>query len=145
MINVFDIAEYILARTGPISAMKLQKLLYYCQAWSLVWDDVALFPEEIEAWVSGPVIRDLYIVHKGKFAIFPNDFSDYVSGEHLEDSQKETIDAVLESYGNKSAQWLSDQTHSEEPWKSARIGLSNSDRGNNIITLDSIIEFYSSL
>ena len=66
MNNVFDVAEYILSQTGTISAMKLQKLIYYCQAWSLVWDDKKLFPEKIEAWISGPVIRDLYEKHKGE-------------------------------------------------------------------------------
>ena len=46
MANVFDIAKYILEYAGPMSTMKLQKLCYYSQAWSLVWDDEELFPEE---------------------------------------------------------------------------------------------------
>ena len=33
---VHDVVKYILNQTGPIPAMKLQKLVYYCQAWSLV-------------------------------------------------------------------------------------------------------------
>ncbi|CUP62134.1 Uncharacterized phage-associated protein [Anaerostipes hadrus] len=43
MANVFDAAKYILERLGEMSTMKLQKLCYYAQAWSLVWDDVPLF------------------------------------------------------------------------------------------------------
>ncbi len=39
MATVFDVAAYILENTGSISTMKLQKLCYYSQAWSLVWDD----------------------------------------------------------------------------------------------------------
>ena len=32
----FILGLNILNQTGPIPAMKLQKLVYYCQAWSLV-------------------------------------------------------------------------------------------------------------
>ena len=45
MANVFDVAKYILEKLGTLSTMKLQKLCYYCQAWSLVWDDTPLFDE----------------------------------------------------------------------------------------------------
>ncbi|MCH7691617.1 MAG: DUF4065 domain-containing protein, partial [candidate division Zixibacteria bacterium] len=55
-ISVFDVAKYILSKLGGVSAMKLHKLLYYAQAWSLVWDERPLFQERIEAWVSGPVV-----------------------------------------------------------------------------------------
>ncbi|MBD5559274.1 MAG: DUF4065 domain-containing protein [Clostridia bacterium] len=44
-----------LEKTGPITTMKLQKLLYYAQVWSLVWDENELFPEKFEAWANGPV------------------------------------------------------------------------------------------
>ena len=55
-----DVAAYILKKCGNMSHMKLQKLMYYAQAWSLVWDEEPLFPERIEAWVNGPVVRPLY-------------------------------------------------------------------------------------
>ena len=50
MASVLDAAAYMLQRCGPMTTWKLQKLVYYAQAWSLVWDDDALFDEEIEAW-----------------------------------------------------------------------------------------------
>ena len=37
-IQVFDVAAYILEKIGSMTTMKLQKLVYYSQAWSLVWD-----------------------------------------------------------------------------------------------------------
>ena len=49
--------------------MKLQKLVYYCQAWSLVWDDMPLFESRIEAWANGPVVLDLYYRHRGQYWI----------------------------------------------------------------------------
>lgn len=43
MANVLDVAAYVLAKRGPMTAMKLQKLVYYSQAWHLVWDEEPLF------------------------------------------------------------------------------------------------------
>ena len=67
--SVLDVASYILTRQGPITTWKLQKLVYYCQAWSLVWDDDQIFPEEIKAWANGPVVRELYDVHRGEYRV----------------------------------------------------------------------------
>jgi uncharacterized phage-associated protein len=145
MVNVFDVSVSILRRTGPISAMKLQKLIYYCQAWSLVWDDKPLFQSNIEAWMSGPVVRELYEKHRGKYIVSADDFTEYASKSVLSPEQQETINIVLRSYANKSAQWLSDQTHHEKPWQIAREGLSESDRGSNRISLESMAEYYSSI
>ena len=42
-VSVMDVAAYILEQRGRLSTWKLQKLCYYSQAWSLVWDDEPLF------------------------------------------------------------------------------------------------------
>lgn len=142
MINVFDVVDYILFKIKSTTAMKLQKLVYYCQAWSLVWDEKPLFKENIEAWVNGPVVRELYKWHKGQFEI-----SNCPKGDKskLSNEQKETIDAVLDYYGNKSPQWLSDLTHIEDPWRNARKGILEGERGSRVITLASMEEYFSSL
>lgn len=71
MSNIVDVAEYILARQGPMSAMKLQRLCYYSQGWHLAWEGEPLFPERIEAWANGPVIPALYGLHRGMFTVHP--------------------------------------------------------------------------
>jgi uncharacterized phage-associated protein len=143
-VSVFDIAQYIIKLLGPVSAMKLQKLVYYSQAWSLVWDESPLFTEPIEAWISGPVVPVLYREHKGKYLIGENDISKG-NAENLNKSQKLTIVKVLKYYGKKNSQWLSDLTHSEDPWKEAREGLDPDIRGDKEISLSSMQEYYSSL
>lgn len=142
MINVFDVVGYILFKIKSTTAMKLQKLVYYCQAWSLVWDEKPLFKENIEAWANGPVVRELYRCYKGLFEI-----SNCPKGDKskLNSEQKETIDAVLDYYGNKSPQWLGDLTHIEDPWRNARNGIIEGKRGSRVITLASMEEYYSSL
>ena len=118
------------------------KLVYYCQAWSLVWDEAPLFNEEIEAWANGPVIKDLFIFHRGSFII---DTMPLGNPDLLSPKQKETIDAVLKFYGDKSAQWLIELSHNELPWIEARKGLGLGERGNSVISLDSMAQYYSSL
>ncbi len=140
--NVFDVAAYILLKTGVMTTMKLQKLVYYCQAWSLVWDENPLFNENIEAWANGPVIRELFAYHRGMFHISSVPIG---NPDLLNDDQKETVDAIIKYYGNKPSQWLIDLTHMEEPWKKAREGLPISSRSNRVITLENIAEYYSSL
>ncbi|MCG7276629.1 Panacea domain-containing protein [Corynebacterium singulare] len=50
MARVNDVARYILENVDSgVSTMKLQKLVYYAQAWSLVWDEKPLFNSRIEA------------------------------------------------------------------------------------------------
>ncbi|MBO6035665.1 MAG: DUF4065 domain-containing protein [Acetobacter sp.] len=48
-----------------IDQMKLQKLVYYAQAWYLALNQAPLFEEDIEAWPWGPVVRDIYIQTQG--------------------------------------------------------------------------------
>ncbi len=142
MANVFDVAQFILAKCGRIPALKLQKLVYYCQVWSLVWDEKPLFNEKIEAWANGPVVRELYDEHKGSFWV---EKLSKGNPNALSKEQVETIMAVLEFYGNRPSQWLSDLTHSENPWKEARKGLEDGERGTREITLASMAEYYESL
>ncbi|OCC15951.1 putative prophage protein (ps3) [Dissulfuribacter thermophilus] len=122
--------------------MKLQKLVYYCQAWSLVWDDKPLYSAQIQAWANGPVVPALYKLHRGKYTI-----SEWPEGDpnNLTPQEKETIDAVLDFYGDKSSQWLIDLTHMEDPWRNARKGLGPGERGNRPIRLADMAEYYSSL
>jgi uncharacterized phage-associated protein len=68
---VYDVAAYVLHKYGRMTAMKLQKLLYYSQAWSLVWDEKPLFRARIEAWADGPIVREVYREHRGDFYVGP--------------------------------------------------------------------------
>jgi uncharacterized phage-associated protein len=140
--SAHDVAAYLLQKHGAMTAMKLQKLLYYSQAWSLVWDEAPLFKEPIEAWANGPVVPEVYAGHRGEFSV-----SIWPSGDaaKLTKVQTETVDAVLSYYGNKTAQYLSDLTHLEEPWRLARKGLDPSERSQREITLASMAEYYGTL
>ncbi len=140
--SVFDVAALILKRSGSMTTMKLQKLVYYCQAWSLVWDEEPIFREEICAWANGPVVPRLFAYHRREFMI-RSIHRRIGDPDNLSKDQVETVDAVLKFYGGKSAQWLSDLTHNEAPWRDARRGLGDDDRRSPVIALDSMREYYS--
>jgi uncharacterized phage-associated protein len=138
----FDVASYILQKMGTMTTMKLQKLVYYSQGWSLVWDEKRLFEEDIEAWANGPIVKNLFHYHRGTYQI-----SSVLIGNPrlLDQEQRDTVDAVLDYYGDKSAQWLINLTQMEEPWIETRKGLPIQQRGNRAIPLDVMADYYSSL
>lgn len=139
--SVFDVAAYILGKKKSLPVMKLQKLVYYSQAWSLVWDECPVFENRIEAWINGPVVPDLYGLHRGRYQVsrLPKG-----SKKRLSKDQRETVDAVLKAYGKLSSWQLVQLTHREDPWKNARTGLGPRQRGSQEITLDAMAEYYGS-
>ena len=150
--TVYDVAKYIIDKCGPMSAMKLQKLVFYSQAMSLVWDDEELFKNDFEAWAKGPVCRGLYNEHRGLFIIensniFKNptelDFYEYTVGEeNLRDYQKETINAIIDAIGGLSPYQLSEMTHNEDPWKEARGDCEDGALCTEIISKEHIAKYY---
>ena len=144
MATVFDVARYILKKKGALSTVKLQKLIYYCQAWSLVWDERPLFREQIQAWANGPVVPKLFQHHKGKFTVSTSDFTS-ADCRNLTSSQKDTINSVLNHYGDKTSQWLVDLTHLEDPWRNARGKCRCGEPSNSVISYGSMMEYYSGL
>jgi uncharacterized phage-associated protein len=116
------VAKYLIARAGdltgkPICNLKLQKLAYYAQGFSLALRDRELFRSPLEAWDRGPVVRDIYRVYRDgrKSIAVPADFDvdDYLP------ETRELLDAVLETYGKLPASRLGGMTHSEPPWQEA--------------------------
>ncbi|AMU25500.1 Protein of uncharacterised function%2C possible prophage protein [Mycobacteroides abscessus] len=125
MATSLDAAAYILHATGgaeqsAFRAKSLQKLVYYGQAWSMVWDGKPLFLEPIEAWRDGPVVRRLYSAHYRQYSVsaIPGGNANALTGE-----EKAVLDSVLDFYGRLSCEELVDRTHREMPWQQARGDL----------------------
>lgn len=111
-----DVAAYII-KTIPVDPLKLQKLLYYTQAVSLVKHKKPAFDDVIEAWDYGPVVREIYDTYK-KYGF--DDIKKAVgSAEALDVDTINSADMVIEYYGAKSGPALINETHSEAPWQEA--------------------------
>ncbi len=144
MATIFEVAKYIVEQRGEMSAMKLQKLMYYAQSWTLVWDEEPLFDEDFQAWANGPVIPELYNRHRGQFKVGVELFAE-ANTSNLSTAQKSNIDKVLGFYGEQTAQWLSNLTHQEQPWLIARDGLEPGMISAEVISKLAMHEYYSSL
>ena len=115
MATVLDVAAYVHQQQGPMPGRKLQTLIYYAQAWSLAWGSGALFPEPVEAWAQGPVVRALWEMRAMDLLDVPLGGPEALTAE-----QQSDIDAVLEAYAGLTAERLSAMTLEETPWLEAR-------------------------
>jgi len=126
-LTCFDVANYFLTLANEdvgdsISNLKLQKLVYYAQGFSLALRDEVLFDETIEAWAHGPAIRELYHKYKDNGANAIDKPRD-VDFTKYEEDVKSLLNQVYEEYGQFSAWKLRDMSHEEEPWKRGNAGL----------------------
>lgn len=143
--SIFHVARRIVElSSGDLTPLKLQKLAYYCQAWSLVWRERPIFEEDFQAWANGPVNPELFGKHRGMY-VLGEDFLSEFSGFTFSEEDIRTMKAVLKFYGDKEPFYLSELTHKERPWKEARgttpLGASSS----AIITKDSMQDYYTGI
>lgn len=144
MVDVLAVAEYILDKTGYVSTMKLQKLVFYSNALSLARNGEPLFPEQFQAWVNGPVCRELFCAHRGKFIIGPGELGVSREGFELDTRGRACVDETLRVLGGYDGNALSELTHRESPWREARRGCKDNDRCENVITNEAVRSYYSS-
>ncbi|MGW4931867.1 Panacea domain-containing protein [Streptomyces sp. NPDC004166] len=146
MATVADVAAYILRDHSPMSAMKLQKLCYFAYGYHLAWEDRQLFPERFEAWANGPVVYELYNQHRGQYRLTVGDIKGDPAA--LDVDERESVDAVLDSFKGYTAHELSAMTHRPGPWLDARkrAGMEDDLQRSNEELLDEDIEdFFGAL
>jgi len=139
MATLNDVCDYIISKTAQdgLSLLKLQKLLYYCQAWHLAFDKGPLFQGRFQAWVHGPVNREIYDRFRDAKGLYDSVSSDDIradfSYETISVEQRAHIDAVLDVYCKFTGDQLEAMTHEEEPWITARCGIPLHQRCENQI------------
>ncbi|MDP0500496.1 MAG: DUF4065 domain-containing protein [Verrucomicrobiota bacterium JB022] len=103
-----------------LTNLKLQKLLYYAQAWHLALFDKELFADDLQAWVHGPVVSRVY----GRFKSYSwNPILAEVEKPKLDAETRGFLEQVFDRYGSFSAVDLERMTHEEAPWQTARGSL----------------------
>jgi uncharacterized phage-associated protein len=155
MAQVRDVVTYFLRKSGgtapPIS---VHKLVYYAQAWHLVWSGEALFESELQAWVHGPVAAEVWQIAKTAGAKRWNsaenrwELATKRPDEEplgLNDYELSVLDAVWEKYGSLSPEQLEAMTHDEAPWIKARGSLAPSEKGQTPIDRLAMRNFYAML
>ncbi|OOW10666.1 hypothetical protein MF4640_14670 [Acinetobacter sp. MF4640] len=142
MMKALDVANYIVdfvSRSHPdekLTHVKLQKIIYYSYATFLKEKGLSLFPEKIEKWQYGPVVRSVYDQFKSfgyshisspkTELIMSVEATGAVKFEYkkFDDSviqqipgANETIDKVVSSLISHDAFDLVEMTHQEDSWK----------------------------
>ncbi len=128
----------------PVTHMRLQKLLYYAQGWSLAARSRPLFESKIEAWTHGPVVRSVYPTfadYKGN-SIPPHEAYD---PETLSREDKALIQSVWAGYRHLSAAGLRAKSHHESPWTDARGTLGPDAFSDAEITSQSMQDYFTKL
>lgn len=150
-----DVARYILALAiedgDLITNLKMQKLIYYAYAHTLINNGVRLFSEPIEAWPNGPVVKSLYhrLKQYGSNPISEDFLGFRTEGEFDRLAARfpaevlETLNGVYETYMPMSAFQLVMSTHNEKPWREARRGLTPTEISDRSLADDDIIEQFS--
>ncbi|MEY9752610.1 Panacea domain-containing protein [Bradyrhizobium yuanmingense] len=149
--NINDACDYIILKLTHggvfLNVLKLHKLLYYCQAWNLAFGRGRLFDASFQAWVHGPVSRDIYDRYVSTKAMYSNvtpaDVRPNFDPQSLEQNDRALIDSILEVYAPLSGDQLEEMTHKEDPWIKARAGVSPSARSENMISDVVMRDYYA--
>ncbi len=124
MTTAQQVADYILWSSHEsgsfLSNLKLQKLLYYVQAWHLAVYGRPMFPEKFQAWIHGPAIPEIYRRYE---SYQWRNIDEGVERPALDDRAIEFVEEVLEEYGPLDARRLEYLARREEPWIEARNGI----------------------
>lgn len=143
MQSCFDVANYFIDlanQTGTaVSNLKLQKLVYYSQAWHLAIYGIPLFGEDFQAWIHGPVIPELY----QKYKVFGWQPIHEDISSNLPERVSSFLGEVAKEYFACDAYELEQMTHLEAPWNQARGDISPDVASNAVIKKEWMKEYYS--
>jgi uncharacterized phage-associated protein len=148
-----DVCDYIILKVRAagesLSHLKLQKLMFYVQAWHLAFFGKPLFVGRFQAWVHGPVNRELYDRFSDTKSLYSEITQDVIRPDFDETSLTEDeaahIDSVLDAYAALTGTQLEVITHCEDPWIAARVGIRPSQRCETEIDESLMARYYASL
>ncbi|NJK69536.1 MAG: DUF4065 domain-containing protein [Microcoleus sp. SU_5_3] len=123
-----------------LSNHKLQKLLYYAQAWYLAFEGIPLFDEDFEAWVHGPTIPALFYEYKEQFGFKP--ILKEVEKPEFPQEFQEFLDELCDEYFFCDAYELELMVRREDPWINARGGLPKDEPSHAIISKELMRNYY---
>lgn len=145
MYKAIDIANWFINQFDKesgdvVTHLKVQKLLYYSEAWSQLLLERDLFEEDMEAWAHGPVVREVFNEFRGCGWQPLSVASELVD---IEPEVEDVLLQVLEAYGDASAKTLEKMTHKDKPWVEARGSLAPEERCNTVISKESIKTYFT--
>ena len=135
------IIQYLLYKCEDITPLALQKVLYYVQGFYYAFEGRFLFDEDCEAWVHGPVYRDVYNRYSS-YRFDPIEKVEDFDESVFTTSEKAILDSIIKNFCCYSGKTLEKITHLERPWLHTREGLSVDEHSDRIITKELIGEYF---
>lgn len=143
--KIEDVVEYILSQCGgDITHLAMQKALYYVQGFYNAFTNTFLFTQDCEAWVHGPVYREIYNRYSS-YGYDPIDSNGMFDVSVFTDTEKAVIDSVIQNLCCYSGKILERFTHSEMPWLKTRGDLPADAPSDRIISKEDIGEYFSAV
>lgn len=140
-----QIADWIIHQThGNITHSKLQKLLYYCQAWHYTIFNEVLFDERIEAWAHGPVVPSQFN-RFNNIDFFQNIKVKYCENIKLKSKTEQLLNEVVGIYNKCTDGHLELLVKREDPWKKTRGNIPEFKKCQKEIQLDLMKQYYINL
>lgn len=169
--KINDAIQYLLVKCEDITPLALQKSLYYIQGFYFAFYKSFLFTDDCQAWVHGPVYKDVYLRYKdytftpidsptteisgikssGKLADYKYDQKSEITRltaeltTTLSATEKAVCDSVIDNLCCYSGKELERFTHHEEPWILTRGNLKADDSSDKIISKNMIGEYFTKI
>ncbi len=145
--KIYLISKHIIAKMEDITPLALQKILYYIQGFSTYFFDKPIFNDNAEAWVHGPVYREIYdrFSYYRYNPISKNEFESYNEIDSLNEKELKLIDSVINNFGVYSGKILEKMTHTTIPWEEGRKELSEEEYSSNIIDTDTMKDYFTNI
>lgn len=140
--KIDSVIKYLLKELGEVTPLALQKLLYYSQGFYKTFYDEFLFDNDCEAWVHGPVYKEIYFKYRDYGYNPIEDKSIKFENINLTEAEEELLDSVIDNFGCYSAKTLEKMTHSERPWRLTRKNLKPEEKSNEIIRKNLIEDYF---
>ena len=136
--------EYLLDQCEDITPLALQKALYYIQGFYYAFYKTFLFSEDCQAWVHGPVYRDIYFRYRD-YKFDPIEYNNGFDATVFSAAEKAVLESVVKHICCYSGKVLEKFTHSETPWLSTRGNLLESELLDKIIDKTDIGDYFDSV
>ena len=141
-----ELADYLIVesreRGDLLTPLKLQKLMFYADAWHLALHGEELTPERFQAWVHGPVALSQY--HRFKENKW-RPILDEIERPDLSQKVIAHLNEIVDVFGVETGPALEIMTHQEKPWIEARGGIPDDQPCNNYISKETTRSFYAAL
>ena len=147
--KIYIVSNYIINKMDDITPLILQKILYFIQGFSNHFIKYNIFDSDCEAWVNGPVYREIYdsysrfqykYIEESNIKNVKKSFTKYLTFDEIN-----LIDAIIKNFGCYSSDILMQMTHLTEPWIKNRQGLKFDEISNNSINIQEINEYFESI